>query len=525
MSGIKTAVALLVQALEQQQRITIVGDYDADGATSTAVAIRALRLLGYRHVDYLVPNRFVFGYGLSPALVAEALKQQPGLLLTVDNGISSVDGVAVANAAGVKVLITDHHLAGEILPAAAAIVNPNLPGDHFASKSLAGVGVIFYLMLALRAELKANGWFASARIEAPNLASLLDLVALGTVADLVPLDYNNRILVQQGLARMRSGHAQIGIKALLQCARREPQRLMSQDLGFALGPRLNAAGRMDDMSIGIECLITDDPQRAMQLAQQLEQLNQERRATGDEMQQQAATLLNAIEGRLDPTAGHMAITLYDPDWHEGVIGILASRIKERWHRPVVILTQGEGADEIKGSARSIPGFHMRDALALVDVRHPALMTRFGGHAMAAGMALPMAHLQLFMDAFEQVARERLRPEDVMQIHWSDGDLTPAECSVAFVETINRIIPWGMGMDPPRFDGRFELFEFRWVGEVHLKMRLRWPSGEEVDAIYFSAREQWPEPALGYYHCLYRPDINHWRGMQTLQLFIDGMMNG
>ena len=395
LKGIESAVALLVEALEQRQRILFVGDFDADGATASSVGVLGLRMLGAAHVDYLVPNRFEYGYGLTPEIVAVALQRQPDLLVTVDNGISSVEGVAAAKAAGLKVLVTDHHLPGPELPAADAIVNPNQPGCEFPSKSLAGVGVIFYVLLALRARLRELDWFARTGLAEPNLAELLDLVALGSVADVVPLDANNRILVHQGLARIRKGFARPGLKAILEVAGKQAARISSTDLGFILGPRLNAAGRLDDMSLGIECLLTDDAALAADMAQQLDALNQDRKAIEQGMQREALAQLKDLP--LDSLP--FGLCLFEPDWHQGVIGILASRLKERYHRPTIAFADaGDGL--LKGSARSIAGFHIRDALDAVAARHPGLISKFGGHAMAAGLSLPQEHFGAFAAAFD-----------------------------------------------------------------------------------------------------------------------------
>lgn len=419
LGGITSAVEIIHQALQLDQNILIIGDYDADGATSTAVAIRALKMMGAGNVTYLVPNRFEYGYGLTPEIVAVALKEEPDLIITVDNGIVSVAGVAAAKAAGVKVIITDHHLPGHELPAADAIINPNQLGDNFPSRQLAGVGVIFYLMLALRAYLREIEWFTDKQIESPNLARLLDLVALGTVADLVRLDHNNRILVQQGLARVRAGEAGEGIKALIQIAKRDEERLTSQDFAFALGPRLNAAGRMDDMTIGIETLLCDDPYQAMLLATELDELNQLRKETETAMRDEAMTILANMD--LDSQELPVGLVLYDPDWHEGVIGILASRIKEYTHRPVIVFTDSKDG-EIKGSARSIAGFHMRDALDHVATENSGLLNKFGGHAMAAGLSLARENLEQFKTAFNQLAMKQLDDEQLQQTLWSDGEL-------------------------------------------------------------------------------------------------------
>ena len=516
--GIERAVKLIHQALKSHQRILIIGDYDVDGATSTVVAIRALKMMGSHNVSYLVPNRFEYGYGLTPEIVAVALKEQPDLIITVDNGIASVDGVAAAKAAGLTVIITDHHLPGNELPTADAIINPNQPGDNFPSKHLAGVGVIFYLMLTLRAYLREVDWFAEMQIEVPNLARLLDLVALGTVADLVRLDQNNRILVQQGLARVRSGEACEGIKALIQIAKRDESRLTSQDFGFALGPRLNAAGRMDDMTIGIETLLSDDHFQAMRFATELDELNQLRKETESLMRDEAMTILARMD--LDSNELSVGLVLYDPEWHEGVIGILASRVKEYTHRPVIIFTDSKDG-EIKGSARSISGFHLRDALDHIATENRGLLNKFGGHAMAAGLSLPKENLQRFKKAFNRIATEQLSDKQLEQKIWSDGELTEAEMSFELVEQINLSLPWGQGFEPPLFDGPFELISFRWLAEKHLKMVLRREGGNQtIDAIYFFASSAEVQPAEGIVEIVYRPDINIWNGRRSLQLIVN-----
>ena len=413
MADLDQAVTVLFDALRYRRRILIVGDFDADGATSCALAVLLLRAFGHREVQFLVPNRFEFGYGLTPEIVEHARALEPDLIVTVDNGISSVGGVAAANALGWQVVVTDHHLAGPVLPQADALVNPNLPDNPFPSKALAGVGVIFYVLLGLRGRLRDNGWFEERGIPVPNMADFLDLVALGTVADVVPLDRNNRILVHQGLKRIRSGRCRPGITALLRVAGRNPARTLAADLGFAVGPRLNAAGRLDDMSLGIDCLLAEDPDRAQELATQLDRLNRERRAIEGEMQQQAEALLEAWA----PDDMHglpWGLCLYQEGWHQGVIGILASRVKERYHRPVIAFAPG-GGDLLKGSARSIPGLHIRDALDEVAVLQPQLLQKFGGHAMAAGMSIRAAEFDNFAKMFDVVVRRHLQPDDLAPV--------------------------------------------------------------------------------------------------------------
>lgn len=519
LGGLETAVELLEQALINDRRILIVGDFDADGATSSALCVRALRMLGVGQVDFLVPNRFEYGYGLTPEIVEVALERRPDLIMTVDNGVSSHQGVAAAQGAGVQVLVTDHHLPGATLPPAEAIVNPNLSGDPFPSKHLAGVGVAFYVMSALRARLRDSGWFTARGIDEPNLAALLDLVALGTVADVVPLDHNNRILVEQGLRRIRAGQCVPGITALLQVAGRDPARCVASDLGFAVGPRLNAAGRMEDMRIGIDCLLADSPGEARQLAATLDELNRERREVETEMKQQALRELEALH--LDEaTELPVGVCLYDPDWHQGVIGILAARVKEAWHRPVIAFARaGEG--ELKGSARSVPGLHIRDVLDAVAVRHPGLIHRFGGHAMAAGLSLAESALEAFRTAFDAEVRAHLDENELQGVVYSDGELAPQELTLETAEQLRAAGPWGQAFPEPVFDGDFELVSQRVVGEHHLKLQLREPrSGQELDAIAFhAAAEHALEPGAGL-RLAYRADSNAFRGRCSLQLVIE-----
>ncbi|MEH6368541.1 MAG: single-stranded-DNA-specific exonuclease RecJ, partial [Pseudomonas marincola] len=430
LKGMDAAVELLVSALQQRERILIVGDFDADGATASTVGVLGLRLLGAAHVEYLVPNRFEFGYGLTPEIVAVALNSQPQLLMTVDNGISSVEGVAAAKAAGLKVLVTDHHLPGPELPAADAIVNPNQPDCSFPSKALAGVGVMFYVLLALRARLREIGWFAQQGLAEPNLAELLDLVALGSVADVVPLDANNRILVHQGLARIRAGRARPGLRAILEVAGRHHGRITSTDLGFILGPRLNAAGRLDDMSLGIECLLCDDEALARDMAVELDQLNQDRKAIEQGMQREALAQLKDLPVADMP----FGLCLFEADWHQGVIGILASRLKERYHRPTIAFADaGDGV--LKGSARSVPGFHIRDALDAVAAKHPGLISKFGGHAMAAGLSLPSINFPAFAEAFDQEVRRQLVEDDLTGRLLSDGTLSIEEYNLELARAL------------------------------------------------------------------------------------------
>jgi len=521
LKGLDAALTLLLDALQQQWSILIVGDFDADGATSTAVAVRALRLMGAAQVDFLVPNRFEYGYGLTPEIVAVAAAMKPDLIVTVDNGISSLQGVAAAKERGIRVLVTDHHLPGSELPQADAIINPNQPGDSFPSKNLAGVGVIFYLMLALRKRLRETGWFENQGIREPNLATLLDLVALGTVADVVPLDRNNRILVAQGLARIRAGKGCSAIQALIEVGKRQPSRLVAGDLGFAIGPRLNAAGRMDDMSLGIKALLSDDPTEARSIAAELDQLNQERRSTEEAMRDEAMADLDRME--LDDEAEMpFGLCLYNGDWHQGVIGILASRIKDRVHRPVVVFTN-DGEEGIKGSARSIPGLHIRDAFDAVAAHHPGLLTKFGGHAMAAGLSLKRDDFKTFSEAFDREVRAQLSSEDLESIVHSDGELVESEAVLELAEQLRFQTPWGQSFPEPIFDGEFEVAQQRIVGERHLKLVLRWPgSRQTVDAIAFNVEPHWLDSRLDRLHIAYRIDVNEWRGVRSLQLMVEHM---
>ncbi len=520
LKGLEGAVTLLVEALEQRQRILIVGDFDADGATSSALAMLALRDMGAADVQYLVPNRFDFGYGLTPEIVEVAKARQPDLIVTVDNGISSLEGVAAAHAAGIKVLVTDHHLPGAVLPDAEAIVNPNQPGCEFPSKNLAGVGVIFYLMSALRSRLREKSWFQAQALTEPNMGSYLDLVALGTVADVVPLDNNNRILVHQGLQRIRSGHARPGILALLDVSGRSRLRLVASDLGFTVGPRLNAAGRLDDMSLGIECLLCDSPDLAREMAIELDDLNKDRRAIEAGMQQEALKSLEALS--LDGDQLPWGVCLYDSQWHQGVIGILASRIKERFHRPVIAFADAN-EEEIKGSARSIPGLHIRDALDAVASANPGLLTKFGGHAMAAGMSLKKQDYSRFQKAFDQVVRESLSTSDLQAEILSDGELMPQEMNLPLAYTLREAGPWGQHFPEPIFDGEFYLVQQRIVGEKHLKLVLALDAQGQnvVDAIAFNVDVAlWPNNAARKVRLAYRLDVNEFRGRESLQLMVE-----
>jgi single-stranded-DNA-specific exonuclease len=512
--GMGHAVMLLERALREQRHILVVADFDADGATSCAVVVRALKLMGAQDVDYLVPNRFEYGYGLTPEIVELATQKNPDLLITVDNGISSVEGVRAARGHGMQVLITDHHLPGAVLPEADAIVNPNQPGDSFPSKHLAGVGVAFYLMLALRAQLRIAGWFGADRAE-PNLANLLDLVALGTVADVVPLDANNRILVAQGLMRLNAGMGTPGVRALLAVAGRAPGRITATDLGFLAGPRLNAAGRLADMSLGIACLITDDPSEAQRMAHELDTLNRERRSIEAGMQNQA---LAAVENlKLDASGLPRGLCLYDESWHQGVIGLVASRIKERVHRPVIAFAPANDT-ELKGSARSVPGLHIRDALDNIAARQPQLLSKFGGHAMAAGLSLARDQFEAFARAFDEEVGHWLSDDDLRGRLHTDGELAAEDFSLDLAETLRAGGPWGQGFPEPLFDGCFEVLNRRIVGKKHLKLVLRSGDSRPLDAIAFHAAEA----ATGWtrIRAAYRLDVNEYQGRRALQLVLE-----
>lgn len=518
--GISQAAICLANAIKTQQNILIIGDFDADGATSTAVAVSALRNFGAKNVDYLVPNRFEYGYGLTPEIVAVAAKKNPHIIITVDNGISSNEGVAAANALGIKVIITDHHLPGKELPLAEAIVNPQQAGDRFASKNLAGVGVIFYVMLALRNELRTRQWFAEQNIPEPHMAHFLDLVTLGTVADLVPLDHNNRILVHQGLQRIRAGKARPGINALLAVAGRASQKLAASDLGFAVAPRLNAAGRLADMSLGIECLLSNDLNHARELATQLSVLNEERRLIEKEMQQQAFTELTKL--KLNKNTISTTICLFDENWHQGVIGLLASRIKDAFHRPTIIFAPGNNDQELKGSARSIVGLHIRDLLDRIATRHSGLITKFGGHAMAAGLSIHRSNFKNFFEIFNLEAQQILDSEQLEGKLFSDGELKQEDFSVDLAKLLRDAGPWGQAFPEPVFDGKFKILNQRIVGTKHLKLTLvPETSSQQLDAIAFNVNvETWPNHQARHIHAAYRLDINEYLGRVNLQLIIE-----
>ncbi|EXJ09452.1 MULTISPECIES: single-stranded-DNA-specific exonuclease RecJ [Nitrincola] len=518
MKGMGAAVDRLVLALERQERILILGDFDCDGATSTTLAVLALRMMGAAQVDYLVPNRFEFGYGLSPEIVEVARQKKPDVIVTVDNGISSIEGVKKAQDFGIDVIVTDHHLPGQVLPDAVAIVNPNQPGCDFIAKSTCGVGVIFYVMIALRRALQSKGYF-SGHQSAPNLANLLDLVALGTVADVVALEHNNRTLVHQGLLRIRAGQARPGILALLEVAGRQREHLMAADLGFAIAPRLNAAGRLEDMSIGIECLLTDNPDHARELAQTLNHLNVERRGIEQSMQKQAIEILDQLS--LDDPSMPWGVCLFEASWHQGVIGILASRIKDRLHRPVIAFALGDEG-EIKGSARSIPGFHIRDGLDAIAARHPGLLKKFGGHAAAAGLSISIKDLAIFKDAFNAEVKKALTEADLQRVLMTDGELQHDDFTLELSDALQQAGPWGHQFPEPVFDGYFKILQQRIVGQKHLKLVVMPVGGQQaIDAIAFGVdTQQWPNDAVQSIRMVYRLARNEFRGQVSLQLMVD-----
>jgi single-stranded-DNA-specific exonuclease len=524
MLGMQAAVDLLLQALQQQSRVLIVSDFDADGATSCALAVAALKQFGYQHVDYIVPNRFEYGYGLTPEIVELAATKSPDLIITVDNGISSVDGVRAAQAIGSKVLITDHHIAPNELPSAEAIVNPNQAGCSFSSKAIAGVGVVFYVMLALRSRLREMAWFRDNNQAEPNMAELLDLVALGTIADVVPLDHNNRILVAEGLRRIRGGRARPGISALLQVAKKNAVNLSASDLAFGVGPRLNAAGRLDDMTTGIECLLTDSDSDAHRLALQLDGMNQDRRQIESEMRDQAFESLANLE--LDAADIPAGLCLFDERWHQGVVGILASRIKEKYHRPVIAFASVEGGEELKGSARSIPGFHIRDALDAVATRNPGLVTKFGGHAMAAGLSLARGDFERFSEAFAAEASRQLSAAQLQAMVESDGEVSADFMTLEAAQVLRSAGPWGQEFPEPLFDGNFILRDKRVLADKHLKMVLSPESepGKLIDAIAFNVDEDaWPAADASRIELVFRLDVNEYRNSLNLQLLVERIL--
>ncbi|OGT51810.1 MAG: single-stranded-DNA-specific exonuclease RecJ [Gammaproteobacteria bacterium RIFCSPHIGHO2_12_FULL_42_13] len=517
LQDIDKATARLVKAILHDEKILIIGDFDADGATATALAVSALRRFGAKRVDFLVPNRFTFGYGLTPEIVKVAQVHSPAVIVTVDNGIASIEGVQCANQFGIDVVITDHHLQGAVLPAACAIVNPNRHGDAFESKALAGVGVIFYVMAALRAALEAEKYFS----EKPSMAEFLDLVALGTVADVVPLDKNNRILVHQGLQRIRAGQARPGIRALLQIAGRSPQKLNAMDLGFSVGPRLNAAGRLDDMSLGIQCLLETDEEKALVLAKSLNTLNQERRAIEDTMKTEAFEIVDRMNLVSTLPVG---ICLYEPHWHQGIVGLVASRVKEKLHRPVIAFAK---ADEtiLKGSARSVKQVHIRDVLDEIATQHPALLSKFGGHAMAAGLTISAKDFEAFSRIFSETVSKYLSADQLQPIIETDGELSPEEFTLTNAELMQEAGPFGQQFPEPLFDGEFEVLSQRLVGEKHLKMSLKPINGAyPVDAIAFQVDTQrWPNNRISRAKMAYRLASNEYQGRVGLQLVVEELL--
>lgn len=516
--NIDKACERLHQALDQQQKILIVGDFDADGATSSAVAVSALKDFGAEHVDYLVPNRFEFGYGLTPPIIDVALDNKPDLIITVDNGIASHDGVAHANSLGIDVLVTDHHLPADTLPDAVAIVNPNLPGDPFPSKSLAGVGVIFYVMVALRAYLKSKNWFQLKNLDCPNMADYLDFVALGTIADVVSLDKNNRILVYQGLRRIRAGHLHTGLKSLLDVAGKDQPRITAIDLGYSIGPRLNAAGRLDDMRVGISCLLEEDPIKAHELALELDTLNRQRRTIEGDMQREAFDAVTELQ--LDKKMP-VGVCLYNDTWHQGVIGLVASRVKEKLYRPVIAFAKVENG-EIKGSARSVKGLHIRDILDSIAKAHPDILSKFGGHSMAAGLCIEEQHYEAFKKAFEQTVAQKASEEILRDCVETDGELMPDNFTFELAALLREAGPWGQDFPEPRFDGDFHLLDQHIVGQRHLKMTLQVPGTDHfLDAIAFNVdTDKWPNQRCEKAHLVYRLDINQYCGRSKLQLLVE-----
>jgi len=513
LGGMDRAVAVLMDAIANDLHIVVAGDYDCDGATGTAVAVRGLRLLGARHVAHVVPNRFVHGYGLSEALVA-SLQPSPDLIVTVDNGIASVAGVAAARARGIGVLITDHHLPGDTLPEADAIVNPNLADDGFPSKALAGVGVMFYLLLSLRAAMRDAGRFTQGE---PDMGALLDLVALGTVADLVPLDFNNRVLVEAGLKRMRAGKACAGITALIEASGRSLATIAATDLAFAIGPRLNAAGRLEDMSLGVACLLTDDVGIARRYAEQLSGINQERREMQAGMVEEAERMA-ALARHVDA----VGVALFDEGWHPGIVGLIASKLKEKLHRPVLAFAPaGDDTDELRGSARSIPGFHIRDALAEIDAKHPGLILRFGGHAMAAGLSLQARDFDRFAAAFDAAARRHLDDDHLQALVHTDGELDYRDHTLDLAKQLRHAGPWGQAFPPPVFEARFECASWKPMGSRHLRLQLRHTQGgAPLEAVMFNCYEGTPPPAR--MRVAYELSVNDWQGRESVRLLLTHM---
>ena len=522
--GIDDAVRLLVAALEEQQRVLIVADFDADGATSCVVAIDCLRKFGLKQIDYVVPNRFEYGYGLTPEIVELGKLKRPDVIITVDNGISSVEGVTTAKDAGISVVITDHHIAPSALPAAEAILNPNQPGCDFPSKCIAGVGVIFYLMLALRSRLRSLNWFEKTGISEPNLADQLDLVALGTIADVVPLDRNNRILVDEGLKRIRKGKTRPGIDALINISDRQREHLKASDVGFSLAPRLNAAGRLEDMSTGIECLLSTSESKAYQLALSLDGINKDRKKLEADMRQQAWQALDELSEQHEYLPD--TLCLFDERWHQGIVGIIASRVKDKYHRPTIAFAEVDDGQEIKGSARSIKGFHIRDALDIVATKNPGLIDKFGGHAMAAGLSLKKQNFELFKEAFLREANKLLNEELLESKILTDGRVESKWLTLDTAKLIEAAGPWGQEFSEPLFDGKFCLVEYTKVGNNHLKMVLSSKEDPEhfLDAIAFSVDEKdWPKEGSKEIEIAYRLEVNHFRGNATLQLMVEHIL--
>jgi len=521
--GIDKAVEIIYQIIKNNKKILIVADYDADGATSCAVVMRALTKFGAANVSYIVPDRFKYGYGLTPEIVALAVTHSPDLIITVDNGIASHEGVKAAKDAGIQVLITDHHLPGATAPIADAIVNPNQDGCLFASKSLAGVGVIFYVMIALRKYLRDKAWFKKNNIPEFNLSELTDIVALGTVADLVRLDHNNRILVAQGLARINQGKAHAGINALLKISNRQVGQIKTSDLGFFAGPRINAAGRLENMALGVECLLSDDEARVTAIAQQLDLINKERRVIQKQMQAQAMQAVQVLH--IEKNSLPYGVCLFDESWHQGVIGLVASKVKELYHRPVIAFAPADDG-QVKGSARSIPGLHIRDTLDAVATENPAILQKFGGHAMAAGLSIKLSDMDAFFKLFETEVKSRLSLDDLEEVIHTDGELSDEYFTHDFVELINSASPWGQGFEAPVFDNTFEVVDHRIVGEQHLKMKLRLASGsfngdgQEIDAIAFNQMYYVNNNLPARIHATYKLDINEYRGRRSLQLIVD-----
>ncbi|HAS6593530.1 TPA: single-stranded-DNA-specific exonuclease RecJ [Vibrio parahaemolyticus] len=524
LGGIEQAVELLFQAIQEQKRIIVVGDFDADGATSSALSVLALRMLGSNNVDYLVPNRFEDGYGLSPEVVDQALELGAEMIMTVDNGVSSIEGVRYAKEKGITVLVTDHHLPGQVLPEVDAMVNPNLDSCAFPSKALAGVGVAFYLMMALCVHMRKHNWFAQQGMQEPKLMELIDLVALGTVADVVPLDENNRILVHQGLQRIRAGKARPGIQALIEVAKRDARRLVASDFGFALGPRINAAGRLDDMSFGVELLMCNNIHAARRMASELDGLNQTRKEIEEGMKQEAMAFCERLQFGENSELPY-GLSLFQRDWHQGVIGILASRIKEKFHRPVIAFADG-GEGTIKGSCRSIPGLHMRDALDFIDTQNPGLIIKFGGHAMAAGLTIKEQDFERFSRLFDEVVKNELDEAALKGVILTDGELKPEEFSMHIAEQLRAGGPFGQAFPEPIFDGEFKVLHQKLVGEKHLKLMLEplykgHPTNVMIDGIAFNVDlRRWPDASVKTVRLAYKLDVNEFRGNQSLQLMID-----